>query len=75
MKHKCFTLMLEVKTFCSKKAFSDYSHGQPTVPVSANLSISKNENNGTFTIVAKNLKGLEGYKELKFHFVTCEWNE
>ncbi|MFQ7682648.1 MAG: GBS Bsp-like repeat-containing protein [Streptococcus salivarius] len=51
-----------------QKAFSDYSHGQPTVPVSANLSISKNENNGTFTIVAKNLKGLEGYKEVKIPF-------
>ena len=51
-----------------QKAFSDYSHGQPTVPVSANLSISKNENNGTFTIIAKNLKGLEGYKEVKIPF-------
>ena len=51
-----------------QKTFSDYSHGQPTVPVSANLSISKNENNGTFTIIAKNLKGLEGYKEVKIPF-------
>ncbi|WP_175060636.1 GBS Bsp-like repeat-containing protein [Streptococcus salivarius] len=51
-----------------QKAFSDYSHGQPTVPVSANLSISKNENNGTFTIIAKNLKGLEGYKEVNIPF-------
>ena len=51
-----------------QKAFSDYSNGQPTVPVSANLSISKNENNGTFTIIAKNLKGLEGYKEVKIPF-------
>ena len=32
------------------------------------LSISKNENNGTFTIIAKNLKGLEGYKEVKIPF-------
>ena len=30
--------------------------------------ISKNENNGTFTIIAKNLKGLEGYKEVKIPF-------
>ena len=41
---------------------------KPEISVSANLSISKNENNGTFTIVAKNLKGLEGYKEVKIPF-------
>ena len=41
---------------------------KPEISVSANLSISKNENNGTFTIIAKNLKGLEGYKEVKIPF-------
>ena len=51
-----------------QKAFSDYSHGQPTVPVSANLSISKNENNGTFTIIAKISKVWKAIKRLKFHF-------
>ena len=41
---------------------------KPEISVSANLSISKNENNGTFTRVAKNLRGLEGYKEVKIPF-------
>ena len=41
---------------------------KPEISVSANLSISKNENNGTFTIIAKNLKGLEGYKAVKIPF-------
>ena len=41
---------------------------KPEISVFANLSISKNENNGTFTIIAKNLKGLEGYKEVKIPF-------
>ena len=66
--HKNSTGLYNVHLYYVQKAFSDYSHGQPTVPVSANLSISKNENNGTFTIIAKNLKGLEGYKEVKIPF-------
>ena len=41
---------------------------KPEISVSANLSISKNENNGTVTIIAKNLKGLEGYKEVNIPF-------
>ena len=35
---------------------------------SADITISKNEVEGTFTITAKNLKGFEGYKEVKIPF-------
>ena len=35
---------------------------------SADIIISKNEVEGTFTITAKNLKGFEGYKEVKIPF-------
>ena len=37
-------------------------------PVSADLTIVKSEKNGTFTIMAKNLQGFEGYKEVKIPF-------
>ena len=37
-------------------------------PVSADLTISNPDDNGNFTITAKNLKGLEGYKEVKIPF-------
>ena len=37
-------------------------------PVSADLSISNPDTNGNFTITAKNLKGFEGYKEVKIPF-------
>ena len=37
-------------------------------PVSADLTISNPDSNGNFTITAKNLKGLEGYKEVKIPF-------
>ena len=37
-------------------------------PVSADLTIAKSEKYGTFTITAKNLQGLEGYKEVKIPF-------
>ena len=45
-----------------KKAFVD--RAKP----SADITISKNEVEGTFTITAKNLKGFEGYKEVKIPF-------
>ena len=45
-----------------KKAFID--RAKP----SADITISKNEVEGTFTITAKNLKGFEGYKEVKIPF-------
>ena len=45
-----------------KKAFVD--HAKP----SADLSISNPDSNGNFTITAKNLKGFEGYKEVKIPF-------
>ena len=35
---------------------------------SADLSISNPDTNGNFTITAKNLKGFEGYKEVKIPF-------
>ena len=37
-------------------------------PVSADLTISNPDVNGNFTITAKNLKGFEGYKEVKIPF-------
>ena len=37
-------------------------------PVSADLTISNPDDNGNFTITAKNLKGFEGYKEVKIPF-------
>ena len=37
-------------------------------PVSADLTISNPDSNGNFTITAKNLKGFEGYKEVKIPF-------
>ncbi|QXW97574.1 GBS Bsp-like repeat-containing protein [Streptococcus rubneri] len=45
-----------------KKAFID--RAKP----SADITISKNEVEGTFTITAKNLRGFEGYKEVKIPF-------
>ena len=41
---------------------------QQESPVSADLNIQKSDSEGTFTITAKNLKGLEGYKEVKIPF-------
>ena len=41
---------------------------QQESPVSADLNIEKSDSEGTFTITAKNLKGLEGYKEVKIPF-------
>ena len=57
MKRKYFAIDARGQKRFVQKTFGLFS-AQPTVPVSANLSISKNENNGTFTIIAKNLKGL-----------------
>ncbi len=37
-------------------------------PVSADLTITKSESDGTFTITAKNLQGFDGYKEVKIPF-------
>ena len=37
-------------------------------PVSADLTIAKSESDGTFTITAKNLQGLDGYEEVKIPF-------
>ena len=47
-----------------KKAFIDYTASKP----SADLTIAKSEKDGTFTITAKNLQGLDGYKEVKIPF-------
>ena len=47
-----------------KKAFIDYTAPKP----SADLTITKSESDGTFTIIAKNLQGFEGYKEVKIPF-------
>jgi len=47
-----------------KKAFIDYTAPKP----SADLTITKSEKDGTFTITAKNLQGFEGYKEVKIPF-------
>ena len=41
---------------------------QQESPVSADLNIEKSDSEGTFTITAKNLKGFEGYKEVKIPF-------
>ena len=47
-----------------KKAFSDYTAPKP----SADLTITKSESDGTFTITAKNLQGFDSYKEVKIPF-------
>ena len=47
-----------------KKAFIDYTAAKP----SADLTITKSEKDGTFTITAKNLQGFDGYKEVKIPF-------
>ena len=47
-----------------KKAFIDYTASKP----SADLTITKSEKDGTFTITAKNLQGFDGYKEVKIPF-------
>ena len=47
-----------------KKAFIDYTASKP----SADLTITKSESDGTFTITAKNLQGFDGYKEVKIPF-------
>ena len=47
-----------------KKAFIDYTAPKP----SADLTITKSEKEGTFTITAKNLQGFDGYKEVKIPF-------
>ena len=47
-----------------KKAFIDYTAPKP----SADLTITKSEKDGIFTITAKNLQGFDGYKEVKIPF-------
>ena len=47
-----------------KKAFIDYTAPKPSV----DLTITKSEKDGTFTITAKNLQGFDGYKEVKIPF-------
>ena len=47
-----------------KKAFIDYTAPKP----SADLTITKSESDGTFTIIAKNLQGFDSYKEVKIPF-------
>ena len=51
-----------------QKSFAEYSTRKPNVPVSADLSIDVDKSAGTFTIIAKNLKGFENYKEIKIPF-------
>ena len=47
-----------------KKAFIDYTAPKP----SADLTITKSEKDGTFTITAKNLQGFDSYTEVKIPF-------
>ena len=51
-----------------KKAFIDYTATKPVNAVAADLTITKSEKDGTFTITAKNLQGFDGYKEVKIPF-------
>ena len=51
-----------------KKAFIDYTATKPANAVTADLTITKSEKDGTFTITAKNLQGFDGYKEVKIPF-------
>ena len=51
-----------------KKAFTDYTATKPANAVAADLTITKSEKDGTFTITAKNLQGFDGYKEVKIPF-------
>ncbi|WP_455164932.1 GBS Bsp-like repeat-containing protein [Streptococcus sp.] len=51
-----------------KKAFIDYTAAKPTNAVATDLTITKSEKDGTFTITAKNLQGFDGYKEVKIPF-------
>ena len=51
-----------------KKAFTDYTATKPANAVAADLTITKSEKDGTFTITAKNLQGFKGYKEVKIPF-------
>ena len=51
-----------------KKAFIDYTATKPANTVAADLTITKSEKEGTFTITAKNLQGFDGYKEVKIPF-------
>ena len=51
-----------------KKAFIDYTATKLANAVAADLTITKSEKDGTFTITAKNLQGFDGYKEVKIPF-------
>ena len=51
-----------------KKAFIDYTATKPANAVAADLTITKSEKDGTFTITAKNLQGFDGFKEVKIPF-------
>ena len=51
-----------------KKTFIDYTATKPANAVAADLTITKSEKDGTFTITAKNLQGFDGYKEVKIPF-------
>ena len=51
-----------------KKAFIDYTATKPANAVAADLTITKSEKDGTFTITAKNLQGCDGYNEVKIPF-------
>ncbi len=52
----------------AKKAFIDYTATKPVNAVAADLTITKSEKDGIFTITAKNLQGFDGYKEVKIPF-------
>ena len=51
-----------------KKAFIDYTATNPVIADAVDLTITKSEKDGTFTITAKNLQGFAGYKEVKIPF-------
>lgn len=51
-----------------KKTFIDYTATNPVTADAVDLTITKSEKDGTFTITAKNLQGFDGYKEVKIPF-------
>ena len=61
--------MPKVKTSFVKKAFIDYAAPKP----SADLTITKSESDGTFTITAKNLQGFDGYKASEDSILPMGW--
>ena len=69
-KRKSSMWMLKAKTSLSRKPLLTTQLLKP----SADLTITKSESDGTFTIIAKNLQGFDSYKEVKIpSLVSCQW--